>query len=195
MQVDCKTKTDNDQPLYSTDTNAKVLSTSKIYVFSKLNPNAASFIPRGDSSMGNVIKSKSINKSSDIRDSNIRRYPYPVFLNPGAVTFCPKVKRVEISIQGNPAKSENNDHDLRDTLHQLRLSNINKIIIGHLNINSLRNKFEMLTEIVKGAIDILIISETKLDESFPQPQFYIYGYSKPFRLGRTSMGRSYCVYS
>ena len=31
-------------------------------------------------------------------------------------------------------------------------------------------------------IDILIFSETKLDNSYPSSQFYISGYKKPFRL-------------
>ena len=41
------------------------------------------------------------------------------------------------------------------------------MIIGQLNINSLRNKFDLITYQIKGNIDILMITETKLDESFP----------------------------
>ena len=44
---------------------------------------------------------------------------------------------------------------------------MNKIITGRLNINSIRNKFDFLAQQVKGNIDILMISETKLNESFP----------------------------
>ena len=51
-------------------------------------------------------------------------------------------------------------------LRSLRVKNLNKLIIGRLNINSLRNKFALLTHQVKDNIDILMISETKLDESF-----------------------------
>ena len=40
-------------------------------------------------------------------------------------------------------------------------------VIGHININSIRNKFEMLFSMVKDNIDILMVSETKLDSSFP----------------------------
>ena len=40
-------------------------------------------------------------------------------------------------------------------------------VIGHININSIRNKFEMLFTMVKDNIDILMVSETKLDSSFP----------------------------
>ena len=191
IQVDCNIKAGSDLPLYSTDTNAKVLSTSKINTFNKfiLNPNAESFIPRGDISMVNVLQCNSINQSSDINfNLDICSPPQPVTLNPDALHLCPNVKSGIINIQCTPVESDPNKQEVSDTLHQLRLSNVNKISIGHLNINSLRNKFEMLTDIVKGAIDILIISETKLDESFPQPQFYIDGYSKPFRLDRNSRG-------
>ena len=43
---------------------------------------------------------------------------------------------------------------------------MNKLIFGHLNINSLRNKFDLLSEQVKGSIDILMVPETKFDGSF-----------------------------
>ena len=64
----------------------------------------------------------------------------------------------------------------------LRLKNFNKLIIAHLNINSLRNKFEFLISLIKDNTDFLMISETKLDQSFPTNQFMINGFSIPFRL-------------
>ena len=63
-----------------------------------------------------------------------------------------------------------------------------KIIIAHLNINSLRNKFEFLIDQIKGNVDLLTVSETKFDESFPQGQFQINGFSRPFRLDRINNG-------
>ena len=42
-------------------------------------------------------------------------------------------------------------------------------MISHLNINSIRQKFDRLTETTTG----MLISETKLDESFPKGQFSI----------------------
>ena len=47
------------------------------------------------------------------------------------------------------------------------------IIIAHLNINSLRNKFDSLVQLIGGSVDILVIGETKLDASFPKKQFMI----------------------
>ena len=39
-----------------------------------------------------------------------------------------------------------------------------KVIVGQLNIKSIRNKFYFPMQWVKGNIDILMISETKLDD-------------------------------
>ena len=54
----------------------------------------------------------------------------------------------------------------------LRLKNPNRIIICHLNINSIRNKFDQLKHFMKDTMDILLISETKLSNSFPENQFF-----------------------
>ena len=54
-------------------------------------------------------------------------------------------------------------------------------MLGHLNINSVRNKFEDLTYIIDNNIDLLLISETKLDDSFPTAQFQMKGFSVPYR--------------
>ena len=79
-------------------------------------------------------------------------------------------------------------------LKSIRIRNLNRIVIGHLNINSLRNKFDFLVTQVKGYIDILMTSETKLDESFPIGQFFIDGYSVPFRLDRNENGGGILLY-
>ena len=67
-------------------------------------------------------------------------------------------------------------------LKALRLNYTNKLIIDYLNINYLRNKFEFLNSLIKDNIDILMISETKLDQSFPTNQFMINAFSAFFRL-------------
>ena len=53
------------------------------------------------------------------------------------------------------------------TLRNLRLENPNRIIIGQLNINPIRNKFETLTSLITNEINVLLLSETKSDEMFP----------------------------
>ena len=56
-------------------------------------------------------------------------------------------------------------------------------IIGYLKINSVRNKFDSLIEIIKN-LNIFFISESKLDAWFPKNQFKIKNY-KCFRHGRS----------
>ena len=68
------------------------------------------------------------------------------------------------------------------------------MMFGHLNINSLRNKLELVSEQFKGSIDILMVSETKLDDSFPEGQFLIEGFHSPFRFDRNRNGGEIMLY-
>ena len=73
-------------------------------------------------------------------------------------------------------------------LEKLRLENPNRLIFGHLNINSIRSKFEMLTNISQRKLNILLVSETKIDVSFPSGQLVILGFAPPYRFDRNSKG-------
>ena len=70
-------------------------------------------------------------------------------------------------------KCEENSNPLRN-LRNLALK----------NVNSIKNKINVL----KDNIDILVISETKIDKSFPVNQFSIDGYYLPYRLDRNQDG-------
>ena len=61
---------------------------------------------------------------------------------------------------------------------------LSSVIIGNINTSSLRNKFEQVKELVMNHIDVLVIIETKLDNSFPTSQFLVKGFAEPFRLER-----------
>ena len=79
--------------------------------------------------------------------------------------------------------SENNSTDCISSISTIRKQNQKNIIMGHLNINSLRNKFQLIKEVFFNNIDALFLSETKLDETFPNNLFQIEGY-KNFKLDR-----------
>ena len=81
-------------------------------------------------------------------------------------------------------------HFLRD----LKLKNTNRIAIGCLNINSIPNKFDALEIIIPGNIDMFVLTETKLDVSFPTAQFCIEGFSTPYRLDRDRNGGGILIY-
>ena len=90
-------------------------------------------------------------------------------------------------------ESSNPKFDIYVALRQQGLKYPKKLIIGHLNINSIRNKFIFLQDIVKSNLDIFLISETKIDSSFPNKQFQIECY-KLFRLDRNSNGGGLLLY-
>ena len=71
---------------------------------------------------------------------------------------------------------------------------MNRPIIAQLNINSIRNKFKFLEKDICANLDILLISETKLDDSFPSTQFLFDGFSKPYRLDKCSIGGGILLY-
>ena len=74
------------------------------------------------------------------------------------------------------------EEDVESSLCSLKLKNVNRLIFGQININSIRNKFELLFALVSNNIDVLLISETRIDYTFPVSQFCEPGYSVPFRL-------------
>ena len=81
-----------------------------------------------------------------------------------------------------------------EILKSIRVSNINRLIIGQLNINSLQNKFEDLKIVINGNLDILVLTETKLDYTFLKTQFIIEGYMPPFRFDRPTNGGGVIIY-
>ena len=69
--------------------------------------------------------------------------------------------------------------------------NVNNIIFAQININSIKNKFELPSHYVGG---VLIITAKKLHKSFPSGQFLLHGYSEPFRLDRNQFGGGLLVF-
>ena len=73
---------------------------------------------------------------------------------------------------------------LNDIRIDIRINNINRIIIGHLNVNSSAEKYDSMTRIIPGNINVMVIGESKLDGSHPTSQFLIDGFSESFRHDR-----------
>ena len=61
---------------------------------------------------------------------------------------------------------EKTNSDVYFNLENIRKNNSKKTIIAHLNINFIRNKFDFLADIFKDNINILMISESKLESKF-----------------------------
>lgn len=84
--------------------------------------------------------------------------------------------------------------DAKTSLKLRRLRTVGPVIIGYLNINSIRNKFEALRDMIAANIDILMVAETKIDSSLPRGQFLISGFSAPYRLDRSKDRGGLLVY-
>ena len=76
------------------------------------------------------------------------------------------------------------------TLIGLRRKHPKNVFRGHFNVNSLRNEFESLKELIKNTFDIFLVTESKLDSSFPDCQFSIPGY-RIVRKDRNKNGGEY----
>ena len=79
-------------------------------------------------------------------------------------------------------------------IKKLRLKYPTNVIASFININSIRNKLENLSEFVKNNVDVLTIAETKIDSSFTTPSLEIDGYSSPFRLDSSKTSGGLLVY-
>ena len=60
-----------------------------------------------------------------------------------------------------------NISEVNKSLTDIQMIHLDRIVLAHPNINSLRNKIDLLADQIKGNEDVLAISETKLDNSFP----------------------------
>ena len=70
------------------------------------------------------------------------------------------------------------------------MDNRNKLVFSHSNINLICNKFELLSDQVKENIYVLMISETKVDDSFSigKENLLIDGFTNPHRSHCDSKG-------
>ena len=95
-----------------------------------------------------------------------------------------------------PINNSENQPEKRNlkTLTNIRLKNWNRPIFGKLNINSIRNKFDFLCSEISPILDLLLVSETNLDDSFPTAQFLMSGFCKPYRLDYCSNGGDLLLY-
>ena len=62
-------------------------------------------------------------------------------------------------------------------MDNIRQKHSNRLVIAQVNIDSLRNKFALLSTMIKDYVDLLLISEPKIDSSSPTAQFHIDGYT------------------
>ena len=90
--------------------------------------------------------------------------------------------------------SEEEVNDIFNELRSVRKKCPKNIMVSHLNTNSLRNTFYELSDLFSSMlVDILFITETKLDPSFSLAEFDVPNY-RSFRKDRTGRGGGILTY-
>ena len=77
----------------------------------------------------------------------------------------------------------------------MKIRSLDKLILSHVNINLIRNKFAFLIYMLDKNIDIFLISGTKVDDSFPSAQFKIENsFTTSYRYDRNNKGGGLLLY-
>ena len=97
-------------------------------------------------------------------------------------TVNPTVNSIKSLSRSNSAE-ERAENDVFPSVTAHRLKNAKNVTIDALNVNSLRSNIGAVQELITNNIDICVLSETRIDESFPNQQFSIRNY-ETFRRDR-----------
>ena len=136
------------------------------------------------------ITNKNVDSNNQITESNEKDIRRKEKIIRNVSEKCKNASFEKISENDKTNFKSNFENDLKS----LRGKNILKIVVGQIKIYSIRNKFDHFMAAVLGNIDILLITETKIDSTFPVNQFYFNGYNVPYRNDRNTNGGGILVY-
>ena len=105
-----------------------------------------------------------------------------------------RVKKVLTCEFSTLDKVATEEKDVKSSLGSLKLRNVNCLIFSQIIINSIRNTYELLFSLVLNNIDVLLITETNIENTFLVSQFCVPEYSVPFRLDCTGKGQGMRYY-
>ena len=196
-------------PITLLNPGAKSFIPNYLQINTPLKPCANDFLPEQKLLTKNIILKSSFNPYAKAFTMTYK--PFKVTLNYDARIFAPHhmallgirtipvilvmiiiLSLLILKILVNPGKNVG-ELPPKDLFKKLKISNPNNLIIGHLNINSIRYKYECLNDIIDKNVDILLIS-TNLNDSFPTGQFLMNGFHLPFRKDRTDEGSGLLFY-
>ena len=155
-------------------------------VFLPLDLSNHSYVTSEPSTTLNALSSSSLNPYADVftpLHTTGNRAMKAIFST--LLILCALMLREILNINRNLHREDLSPQIL---LRNLKLNNANKIVIRHLNINSIRNKFDSFKYLIDENIGIILLSETKLNDTFPVNQFIINGFHAPYRADRTDKG-------
>ena len=104
--------------------------------------------------------------------------------------------KIYSSAENTSGLSRESDRNDIDKFFSLRAECAGNLLLGFLNINSLRNKITDVRMIAERCLpDVLLIEETKLNSDFKTESFLINNYKSPIRLDRSEFGGGLMQYS
>ena len=110
---------------------------------------------------------------------------YASIVEEDELAICNKTSTLSDNhIEGEKEKNKRQNINIK----LFREKNPDRPIFAQININSIRNKFQFLGSKFINNVEVLLESETKLDNSFPTAEFLLDGFSKPYRLDLCSNG-------
>ena len=93
-----------------------------------------------------------------------------------------------------PLSQEDTVPELITELIQFRMKHKNRLTFGHLNINSIKSKYDEVSDILnRKLIDVLAFSETKIDDSYTNSRFSVDDYNI-YRADRSDKGGGVMCY-
>ena len=69
-----------------------------------------------------------------------------------------------------------------------------EVQIPDLIFNAFAGKFDQFKLIIQNKLDDIVITETKLNDSYPNSQIFIESFRKPYRMDRNKFGGSLLIY-
>ena len=124
-----------------------------------------------------VIK-KLWNDASCPTDSLDYKYSEGKITNPNTNIYSCLEQSSTDNISFKDENEESSESSLfLNKLKATRIANIKRLMIGHINMNSIRNEFEMLSNSIKSNLCLLMISKTKLDSTLWSNKLTIEGYA------------------
>ena len=79
---------------------------------------------------------------------------------------CPETQN-DLRANKTTSRKKINSSNSYPQVQEHSLQNPKNITLGHLKVNFLRNKIEAVEKLMRNNIDISLLEETKLDETFP----------------------------
>ena len=130
----------------------------------KVNPFGQTFIWGRDDYTGLHKKGRMVNTNAIGQNDELWIITFMVFILIITSYIVNEISDNTFVTKSSNVGSNINPEDVTIIRSEIRIKNVNKVIIGTLNINSLLPKFEQLKLIRNNYIDV--IQETKLDLSF-----------------------------